>query len=212
MKRTLSSWWRLRKFALSLLLFLNHFIYHLKKQSCDLGATLIAVLWTHCEPHPPSSSDLGWATFCSLTSSPEKSRTPTCMTRTPSRSTTRATPSTNGGERRARRSWRRRKPRGEVVRSKVRTRHLTQRPVVQNSACPPFHHFKTRFKWSPGSNIWFEDQSVRSLWCVRKRPLCLKHLQQDCDPFVLEIRWFTVQPHLWRLANFSLPFLILSFV
>lgn len=76
---------------------------------------------------PLSSSDLGWATFCSLTSNPEKSRMPTCMTRTPSRSMTRATLSTNGGERRARRSWRRRRPRGEVVWSKVRPRHLTQR-------------------------------------------------------------------------------------
>lgn len=109
-----------------------------------------------------SPSDLGWPMFCSLMSKPEKSRMPTCTTRTLLRSTTHATPSTNEGERRARRSWRRRRPRGEVMRSKGRVLPKPcDRKTGHTAFClSTFPPLQTHFEQSPGSNIWIEDADL----------------------------------------------------
>lgn len=77
---------------------------------CDLLSSHQSAVLLFFEP---LSLILGWPMFSSLTSKPGKSRMPTCRTKTRLRSPIHETPSTNGGERRARRSWRRRRPRGE---------------------------------------------------------------------------------------------------
>ncbi|XP_041815774.1 spliceosome-associated protein CWC27 homolog isoform X2 [Chelmon rostratus] len=78
----------------------------LRKEARQLKKELQAIKQRKEESSKPAVDEVkdGWPMFCSLMSKPEKSRMPTCTTRTRSRSTTHATPSINEGERRARRS------------------------------------------------------------------------------------------------------------